>query len=212
MYEAYYLDRDANMYEAKKIESIQSLYAFSETVSKHIVLYSSSVNNRMVSHWFVNSVAKFISKQNNVTDENIWEHIEEFDQKFTRNFAINDVISKKEPLEELNNRATAYVLLDWATRHIKHIQININENFTPREYGELCHFWGILYSNCSVLNIPILKYCKETYVPYKARDEYYRDIFKLHPNDPHESPTDKLLPSGHFYPIIERLENTDNKY
>lgn len=183
------------------------MYGFSKIISSSIVIFGSDMNNKMVSHWFVDSVASFISKQNNVTDENIDSHIFNFSKQYIHSFGV----VPPKPIEKSaaeETRQDAYFLLDWASRHLKKIQKELNDSFSPIDYGEVCYYWGILYSNCHILKIPILNYCKETYIPYKKSGSSYKEFFTIKTNDPHYVPNIPMLAAQYFYPIIERLENT----
>ena len=199
--------RKLNAYEKTKCDMLMLMYNFSEIISSSIVIFGSDMNNKMVSHWFVDSVASFIAKQTDVTDENIDAHLFNFAKQFIHSFGeVPPKPIEKSAAEE--TRQNAYFLLDWSSRHLKKMQKELDASFSPIHYGEVCYYWGILYSNCQILKIPILAYCKETYIPYKRSNESYTEFFTIEPNDPHYVPNIPMLPNEYFYPIIERLENT----
>lgn len=196
-------------YEEKKKIQIMMMYGLSEVVSAKIVLFGSRTNNKMVSHWFVNAVATYINGQIDVTEDTIDMHLGNFYNEYVRFFGA----IPPEPIElseAQKLREEHYMWLDSATRHIKKMQkeLDLLFSFSPKQYGDLCYHWGTLYMCCKLLKIPVLEYCKETFIPYKKSGELYEDFFMENPNDPHQSGNAPMLAVEYFLPIIMRLENT----
>lgn len=181
-------DLPLSKYELIKKEQIMRLYDFSDDVSEIIVRFGSKMNNKMVSHWFVDSVATYISHQEDVNEE-----IENHLLKFYDDYILSFGRILPEPVEytEFDKiRAEHYSLLDTATRHIKKMQKELDQLVYSgvQGYVELCIRWNTLYVCCDLLKIPVLEYCKETYIPYKKAQEPYEEFFQYNPdNEPNPS-------------------------
>lgn len=206
LYDVFHPNLPLNTYELIKKDQIMMLYNFSDEVSEIIVRFGSKMNNKMVSHWFVDSVATYISHQEDI-DEQIENHITKFYYDYILSFG--EVLP--EPLEytEFDKiRAEHYALLDTATRHIKKAQKVPEQLEDYQKYIDLCTRWNTLYICCDLLKIPVLEYCKLTYIPYKKVGELYEEFFEYRPeHEPHSSGSAPMLKVGYFYPIIKRLEN-----
>lgn len=209
LYDVFHPSLPLTTYELIKKEQIMMLYDFSNEVSDIIVRFGSKMNNKMVSHWFVDSVATYISYQENI-NEQIENHITKFYHDYILSFG--QILPESVEYTEFDKiRAEHYALLDTATRHLKKFQKELKELILEGRvagYVELCTRWNTLYICCDLLKIPVLEYCKETYIPYKKVGELYEEFYEYKPElEPHSSGSAPMLKVGYFYPIIKRLEN-----